>query len=231
MSKSDFFTFKHFRLRNRDSALKINVDGVLLGAWAKVRNTDRVLDIGTGGGVIAFILANRFPMCKILGIDLDAPSIKEADFNVSINDFQNLSFSCISLQQFHSSEKFDHIISNPPFFSGNQSNSAKHDNSLKLSELFSHAKALLAQNAKLSIIIPADLREKVQSLAAHHQLNLSRIMEVRGKIDGPVKRLMLEYKTGVVASIIKEEMYIRGNSKEEYSDRYKQLTKDLYLKF
>ncbi len=233
MSEKDFFKFKTFKLRNRDAALKINVDGVLLAAWAHIGISETILDIGTGGGVIAFILAYDNPDSFIKGIDNHQASVEEAIFNLSINTCKNLSFELSSLQDINTAEKFTHLICNPPYFSGLSSNNAKHDNTLKLEELFAHSEKLLDENGRLTIIIPYEQKGRAIEQGTTYGFNLSRMCKVRGKKDKPYKRSLMEFTLGKTFVFKSDEMYIResSTSTHAYSETYRKLTQHLYLEF
>lgn len=236
----DFFQFKSFRLRNRDSALKINSDGVLLAAWAKPSSFDRVLDIGTGGGVIAFILKHRFPNLKVHGLDIDGPSIAEANYNLSINSYDNLSFQQTSIQDYSKSyarNTYDHIISNPPFHIENLSaidrlSIAKHTEELNFKELLKASQSLLSFVGKFSLIVPYELEEEIDSLAEKIGLFKTRIAHVKGKEGGVVKRSLIEYCKRPTGKIDASQFSIRNEDEElGYGRTYQNLTKDLYLNF
>ena len=233
MAEKDFFRFKKFKLKNRDAALKINVDGVLLAAWAELSTNETVLDIGTGGGVIAFILAYDYPSSIIYGIDNHTASIEEAKYNLSINTCQNISFELCRLQQFEAVMTFAHLICNPPFFTGMSSNNAKHDNTLKLEELFSHSKRLLSENGRLTLIIPYEKHDEAITLGETFEFGLARMCKVRGKKDGSYKRCLMEFTLSKSFDFLSDEMYIResASSSQQYSDAYMNLTKHLYLNF
>ena len=109
------FKFKKFAVNQDQCGMKVGTDGVLLGAWA--RGGNRVLDIGTGTGVIALMLAQRFPKAKITAIDIAEEACRQAKENVSASPFAHqVQVEHTSLQEFESAERFDCIVSNPPFF-------------------------------------------------------------------------------------------------------------------
>ena len=239
--EKDFFHFKSFKLRNRDCALKINSDGVLLAAWAKLSSNDRVLDIGTGGGVIAFILKKRFPNIKVHGIDIDRPSIEEAQYNITLNNWENISFESTSLQAYsksYSRDSFDHIISNPPFHvagisTGNRYVHAKHSQALSFSDLITASASLLSFVGKLSLIVPFERVDELEVLAHGAGLHKTRIAQVRGKKGGPVKRVMMEFCKRKLSGVEMDQFFIRkdNHDSKSFGEKYKLLTKDLYLDF
>ncbi len=239
--EKDFFHFKSFKLRNRDCALKINSDGVLLAAWTKLSGNDRVLDIGTGGGVIAFILKKRYPNIRVHGIDIDKPSIEEAQYNITLNNWKNISFESTSIQAYSRSytrDTYDHIISNPPFHSSglssaNRLNFAKHSEALSFSELIVASASLLSFVGKLSLIVPYERMNELETLAEGAGLHKTRIAQVKGKEGGPVKRVMIEFCKKKLSSIEKDHFFIRKDNEDSksFGEKYRSLTKDLYLDF
>lgn len=117
---SNIFRFKHFSVDQENCAMKVNTDGVLLGATASAKNPKTILDIGTGTGVIALMLAQRFPETKIDAVEIDAASAKTAEGNFKISPFSNqLTLYPCSIEDFwlqKQHRQYDLIVSNPPFY-------------------------------------------------------------------------------------------------------------------
>ncbi len=233
--EKDFFHFKGFKLRNRDSKLKINTDGVLLAAWCSLDPHQRILDIGTAGGVIPHVLAYRQKDLVIDGIDIDKKAILEAQYNAELNKLGSMNFYNLSLQEYVGSvqTKYDQIISNPPFFTDKQHyNTAKHDSTLSLEELIMASLTLMKPESKLSVIIPTEKESHLDRLAKQNGLYKTRLMQVRGKKNGPKIRSLIEYSEVNRMGLDIEEIHIRdGQSKDGFSKEYQNLTKDLYLNF
>ena len=109
------FKFKQFEIHQDHCAMKVGTDGVLLGAWAP--GGKRILDVGSGTGLISLMMAQRFPEAQVLGIDMDGEACEEAAENVAACPFADrVEIECCRLQDYHSAESFDAIVSNPPFF-------------------------------------------------------------------------------------------------------------------
>lgn len=109
------FKFKQFEIHQDRCAMKVGTDGVLLGAWAP--GGKRILDVGSGTGLISLMMAQRFPEAQVLGIDMDGEACEEAAENVAASPFADrVEIECCRLQDYHSAESFDAIVSNPPFF-------------------------------------------------------------------------------------------------------------------
>ena len=115
------FQFKKFDVCHDRCAMKVGTDGVLLGAWANVQCADSVLDVGTGSGLIALMIAQRNPLCKITGIDIDQSAALQASENFRRSLWQDrLESVCVDFCKYDSPKKFDLIISNPPFYAGGE---------------------------------------------------------------------------------------------------------------
>lgn len=203
------FRFKKFEVRNELSAMKVNTDGVLLGASATLHNGDRnILDIGTGTGTIALMLAQRYDTLtyaeidgfQITGIDIDAPSAEEASYNFERSPWRSCLKSIkISLQDYSPEQKIDLIISNPPFFEKDllapesRRNAARHgDSSLTYEEIVAFASENLSPEGRLSLIIPSDRCSELVRVSASYGLHPFRILNVRTSTSKPVTRSVVE---------------------------------------
>lgn len=233
--KESVFRFKQFSVEHSHSSMKVGVDAVLLGAWAGVKS-GKILDVGTGCGVISLILAQRFSKAEIIGIDIDSPSVNEATFNFSNSPWNNrMSAMHLSFPEGLIENKFDLIVSNPPYFNSGisspttQREKARHQQSLSVFSLINKAPEFLTSNGRLSMIYPADFRETVGIKAKENGLYLLRECEIKGNENRPVKRVMSEFGledkgTPFLTSLT---LYQKGEPTQEYKD----LCKDLYLKF
>jgi tRNA1Val (adenine37-N6)-methyltransferase len=135
------FKFKQFEIHQDRCAMKVGTDGVLLGAWAP--GGKRILDVGSGTGLISLMMAQRFPEAQVRGIDMDGEACEEAAENVAASPFADrVEIECCRLQDYHSEESFDAIVSNPPFFLNSLKNPdskrtmARHTDSLPFRDLF-----------------------------------------------------------------------------------------------
>lgn len=221
------FRFKQFSVKNESSALKVGTDGVLLGCLAgtgcKTHGRPfRVLDIGTGTGVVALMLAQR--LCEagiraqILGIDIDEASAKEAAQNFADSPWPlALAARHCSLEQFL---KDDHdkaggayslIVSNPPFFDSSLQNpdaresAARHTLSLSYREICASAKILLDVGGELAVILPAEVEKELVRTAASFGLHLQRIVRIRTTERKPVKRIVASFVKGERPAELLEE--------------------------
>ena len=156
------FTFKQFYIDHSRCAMKVGTDGTLIGAWFSANcNNCRILDIGTGTGLIAIMAAQRFSDAQIIGIDIDSDCIEQARENVAASPWsERISIIHSALQEFTSSKGFDVIISNPPYFvdsllsPDDKRSTARHTTSLSFSDLFDGVERLLAQDGTFALILP-----------------------------------------------------------------------------
>jgi tRNA1Val (adenine37-N6)-methyltransferase len=164
MGRNNYFRFKQFTIIQERSAMKVGTDGVLLGAWTKVPQAGSILDIGTGTGVIALMLAQRSADALVTGIEYEMEAAREATENAENSPWSNrLNMLHISFQDFYKTcpAKFDLIISNPPFFINSRKpkegklSAAKHNHLLPLDDLALGIANLLSDDGIFSLILPA----------------------------------------------------------------------------
>ena len=239
------FSFKQFTIEQDRCAMKIGTDGVLLGAWTAIQdNTYNILDIGSGTGIIALMLAQRSIADTIEAIELDGDAFEQCTENFENSPWRDRLFC------FHAGfdefvdeyteeepdeyELYNLIVSNPPFYSeevtsGNSArDSARQNTSLPFDELLEGVSKLLTKKGSFSTIIP--FKEEVNFIEIAKEFNLfpKRITRVKGNPETEIKRSLLELtftqtETVIDALIIEKERHI-------YTNAYKELTKDFYLK-
>ena len=243
---NSFFKFQQFTVRQELCAMKVGTDGTLLGAWANGGRS--VLDIGTGTGLIALMMAQRFPEARVTAIDIDQAACLQAHDNVAASPFaRRISVVHASLQHFcdetqHHSEnqandvytQFDSIVCNPPFFVNSlkapneQRSMARHADSLTYAQLFSGVSQLLADGGEFSAIVPFDCREAFVSEAFLHGLFQSRICAVRTTPHKPPRRYLQAFRKSAVAHI-EQTVGIIEDAPGQKSSWYRQLTGSFYL--
>ena len=159
-----WFRFKQFTIFHDKSTMKVGADGVTLGAWARLGNTKKILDIGCGSGLLALMAAQR-SSANIIAIDIDADSAQQTRENAANSPWRDrVETMHTSLQDFakQTSLRFDHIISNPPYFTDSLKNPsekrslARHTDTLPHIDLVVSAKKLLTERGKLSLILPVN---------------------------------------------------------------------------
>jgi tRNA1Val (adenine37-N6)-methyltransferase len=230
------FRFKQFQVRQNQAAMKVGVDGVLLGAWAQITEGHRVLDVGTGTGLIALMAAQRSPEAEIRAIEIQAEAAQEAQQNFGSSPFSNrLDVLHIALQDFRPENVFDHILCNPPFFKATSlapdegRSIARQGVSLSINELMEHTARLASEAGQLHMVFPFDRREEVLEAALVFDWHLIRRMDVRPRLDKPKHRVLLSFGRKA-QNILLEELYIETSERHHYSSDYIGLTKDFYLK-
>lgn len=236
---NDNFSFKRFTVQQGKCAMKVGTDGVLLGAWSGGRNTavSRVLDIGTGTGVVALMLAQRFPDAYIDAIDIDEGSVLQAKENFLQSEWhERINAVHSSIQYFRSEKKYDLIVSNPPYFidsmkAGGKRMLARHTDTLSYSDLAEGVVRLLEKGGLFAAIFPYVESNIFIIEAAGRGLYVTRRMDVAGVAGKPVKRVLLEFSFNRVDDVPVENMIIESGGRHCYTKKYKELTKDFYLKF
>ncbi len=219
--------------------MKVGTDGVLLGAWARLKPTDRrVLDIGTGTGVVALMAAQRTEgwCAQVVAVEIDSQSADEAKGNFEASPWaERLSLVQGAVQGLECAERFDHIVSNPPYFvdslrSPNEGRSlARHTDSLTFDELMRSAERLLTDQGVLSVVLPADALSDITLAAARVGLFLVRRCDVCSKPTSAPIRVLLEF--GRKAEPTEQSRLTIYDGKGGYTAEYVALTRDFYLKF
>jgi len=232
------FKFKKFSISDDSSAMKIGTDAVLLGAWTDVSNANKILDIGSGSGIIAMMLAQR-TKAKIEGVEINEKSYLQAEKNVGNSNWQNrIKFFHKSFQEFYKNTKtkYDLIVSNPPYFSNslktpNQSRTiARHNDLLSYEEIIIGVKKILKQDGKFYLILPATESKIFIDRALIESLYCSEMLLVKDKKEKPIKRILMKFELLRHSQTKKDELIIRNND-GSFTQEYKNLTSDFYLKF
>ena len=195
------FQFKQFKIEQDECAMKVGTDGVLLGAWA--RGGARLLDVGTGTGIIALMLAQRYPDAHVVGIDIDEGAVRQATANVLASPFSTrIRLEQTRVQDMDASYAgcFDAVVSNPPFFIDSlqapdrQRNVARHTETLTYADLMKAAHRLLNDDGELSVIVPFNYRRRMDDEAIFQGFFPSRVCAVKTTPTKPVRRYLLAYK-------------------------------------
>jgi len=231
---NNYFQFKQFTVYHDLCAMKVGVDGVLLGAWADCRNVELALDVGTGSGLIALMLAQR-SKGTVHAIDIDENACKQAEINFNNSPFHDrLSIESVAFQDFSSSVRYDLIASNPPYFSQSlkspdpNRNLARHNDCLPLEALIKKSASLLSPQGKAAFILPFDRLEEMHAYIVENHLFICRETLVSSLQNRPPKRVLIEYSLINHGRTEKNGFYI-GETKRTYSDEYRALTKEFYL--
>jgi tRNA1Val (adenine37-N6)-methyltransferase len=231
------FDFKKFSLSDDNTPMKIGMDSVILGAWSSVPVQGRALDIGTGCGLLAFMLARRSPRLSITGVEIYKPAYNDAVENLKNFSLpHNINFVNADIRAWNDNRGFDLVITNPPYFKGDLKpgdggrSLARFQDGLPLDLLVEKVSKLLKPSGRFSIIIPAGQAFEMNRTCVSSGLILQRKLNVRHRIDLPVKRILLEFGYENPHKIVDEELVIEDAS-GEYTSEYKRLTRDFYLAF
>ena len=235
---NSFFNFKQFSVNQDSCSMKVGTDGVLLGAWAEVsKENSRILDIGTGTGVISLMIAQRNESASIDAIDVDYDAVEQANSNFVASPWsQRLTTYCISLQDFCSQKKYDYIVSNPPYFINSfkaegMRGVARHTDTLSYSELIDGVLRLLNEEGVFSVILPYIESNIFIVQSALKGLFCNKRMDIKGVADKPIKRVLLQMSRKKSSDVINEILVIETSVRHCYTDKYKELTKNFYLNF
>ncbi|MCM1109152.1 MAG: methyltransferase [Clostridium sp.] len=234
MMKKDSFQFKQFTIYQDRCAMKVGTDGVLLGCWCPLPESGTILDIGTGTGLIALIIAQRHLSVQITGIDIDEQAIGQAQANAGLSPWSDrLNFIHTDVLAFTPGGTFNAIVCNPPFFPNSlqgpdpRRNRARHTDSLPFKSLVSKVSLLLSADGLFSVIIPSGYSDEFVQICWENNLNLYRKCMVFTKLGKPSKRVLLAFRKGSTAYPLEEMLNIMEQN-GEYSQAYIALTQDFY---
>ncbi len=232
------FQFKQFSVAQDRCAMKVGTDAVLLGAWSALDHMpNTILDIGSGTGILALIMAQRSTAELIDALEIDADAYEQCVHNFETSDWGDRLFCYhASLDEFvgEIENTYDLIISNPPFYtdhfkSRNEArNKARFEDALPFEELLTSVSKLLSVTGQLNVIIPFSEEINFISLAKNVDLYPIRILRVRGQEESPVKRSLISF-TFQENKIEVSELTIEI-TRHHYTHDYINLTKDFYLK-
>lgn len=234
---NDFFRFKQFTVWQDRCALKVGTDGVLLGAWTRYAGARRILDIGTGTGVLALIAAQRNQEALINAVELDPASARQARDNVTKSAWaQRIEVYEADIRHWTAEERHDLILCNPPFYkdhpaSGNhRAASARHEGSLDLEALVLAIAEQGTDQVRASLIMPLHRLQEVQHVASAKGFVLSRQCTVRHVAHKPAKRVLLELSRQGRDHTHVEELAVQ-DEQGSFTSAYRALLQDLELDF
>ena len=232
-----YFEFKKFTIHQDRCAMKVGTDGTLLGAWASAPTQSRyILDIGTGTGLIALMMAQRYPEAQIVGIDIDDAAVAQATENVAASPFaERISILKQDVTTYKPELQFDAIVSNPPYFVDSltcpdeQRSIARHTVTLTFEALIKSAYRLLKTEGTFSVVIPTEMRSKLEAYARLEGFFISKVCCIKTTPKKPSKRQLIEFTKAPVKELVISEGILE-TSPNTRSDWYQKLTNDFYIR-
>lgn len=230
------FRFKHFEVSHTRSSMKVGTDAVVLGAWIEARNYQFALDVGTGSGVIALMLAQRFPDLRLTGVDIHEQSVKEAKDNFE-NSLWNKRLEVweTAVQNIQAGQTFDLIASNPPYFNSGSTSpqlaraNARHVNTLSHQELIHDSYELLSSSGSLAVIIPRDSANDFEKVAIHTGFYSWRKTHFKPRANKKPERVLLQMSKNEPTSFEETEL-LHYDNQGNWTEAYKNLTQEFYLR-
>lgn len=236
---NDYFHFKQFTVNQNKCAMKVGTDGVLLGSWTNTGQAKSILDVGTGTGLIALMLAQK-SAAHIDAVEIDEPAYAQACENVQSSPWPGrITIYKDSFQRFAGKAKkqYDIVLSNPPYFSkslnppDSQRNQARHDISLSFADLIENASLLLKKSGKLNLILPCPLHENLIKEAEKKGLFITRKWWIKPNKQKEPKRVLLEFSKTNKPLTDEKTLTIEKDKRHDYTKGYIELTKNFYLNF
>lgn len=235
---SQEFVFKQFKILQDKCAMKVGTDAVLLGSWVNTSNAKTILDIGTGTGIIALMLAQKSD-AAIDAIDIDKNAFVQASENIAgCKWHERIQIHHISLQQYSTecAHKYDLIVSNPPYFVDSSKaleesrTNARHTDQLPFAGLLNGVLNLLNPTGSFYVILPTKESLVFRDMAEEQNLFLTKLTRVITLADRPEKRLLMQFEF-TKKTVEENSITIEKDERHSYTDEYKELTKDYYLAF
>ncbi len=230
------FTFKQFHVDHGQCAMKVGTDGILLGCWANVSDKRNALDIGAGSGLICLMLAQRMDKSSdVTGVEIDPQAFVQAQQNINASPWRNVTITRQDITDYYPNKQFDLVVSNPPFFERSLTSPnvertlARHTESLSFESLCSVVNRVMTQDGEFALVLPFTEAERFILVAKRQGLYLSRQTIVRSKRDKAPLRSLMTF-TFTIQEVVQSTLIIHAES-GDYSDDYKTLCRDFYLKF
>lgn len=226
------FRFQQFSILQSAEVFRVGTDGVLLGVLSNIKDTRRVLEVGTGTGLISLMIAQRNSDAKILAIDINEKAVELAKSNFENSPFSDrLRVEQQNFTQFNTDEKFDLIVCNPPYFEKMEHSQkdilARQQITLNFEQLIENASKNLAENGIFSVIIPKISDDFFTEKCLDFRLKIQRRINIKGNANAEIKRCVLEFCKN--PKPYTEEILILEKSPRQYSDEYLALTKDFHI--
>ncbi|MBX2972636.1 MAG: methyltransferase [Flavobacteriales bacterium] len=231
------FRFKQFTIQQDRCALKVGTDGVLFGAWVDYTGAQRILDIGTGTGVLALIAAQRAPQATVDAVEIDDAAAAQAAENAAASPWSDrVRVHRMDVRRMNASEPFDLIICNPPYYADYSTAAdervgvAKHSDELLFPDLIAAMDRMLSPQGRFAVIIPLNREKELIAEAGRASLSPIRRCVVKYVAHRPAKRVLLEFDRAG-GGVREEELTIENTGPFDYTPEYRALISDLMLNF
>lgn len=229
------FYFKQFHIHHDRCGMKVGTDGVLLGSWADISNKKKILDIGTGSGLIALMLAQRSSSDTFIdGVEINGQAFEQACENVAISPWPTkIKLTHSSIQNFEVETNYDLVVCNPPYFikslkpTDQNRAQSRHTTDLTYPDLIASSKRLIAPNGILSVVLPNREAVEFSKEAGRQSLFTKSKCSVRTKSGKPIDRVLIEFSQGSPGIIEVKEITIQ-NEKGEWTKSYLELVSPFY---
>lgn len=233
---SEPFRFKQFSIAHDRCAMKVGTDGVLLGAWAGHEQPTNILDIGTGSGLVALMLAQRFPLAQITSLEIDLQACQQAKENFKQSSWaERIEALCTDFKNFKPSGRFDLIVSNPPFHSEDtvppsaDRALARSASSFHLDLFFKKCKQWLVPHGRLQLVLPAQSLTRWTVEAKKNAFYLIESVRVQGQAHRPAKRVLCTFEKNHKNLV--ESTLILEAQRHQPTEDYRKLCQEFYLHF
>lgn len=234
---SNGFQFKQFFIRHDQCAMRVNTDGILLGAIAHINECRQILDLGTGSGLVAIMLAQRTPQhCQITALEFEPNAFQQAVENGKNSAWaERIEIVQGDVMQHHFDQKFDLIVSNPPYFSDSlacrneERDFARNFTAQSHFDWLKQAKKWLAENGRITFILPTEAAENLISQSAEIGLYCTEQWRICTKVGKTAKRQVVSFSEKKTAC--EQKSLVIYNAENQYTAEFKALTQDFYLNF
>ncbi|RXJ73775.1 tRNA (adenosine(37)-N6)-methyltransferase TrmM [Veronia nyctiphanis] len=229
------FQFKQFVVEDFGCGMPVSTDGIMLGAWATAQTNSRILDIGTGTGLLSLMMAQRFPDTSITAVDIDATAVDAAQQNAAASPWsQRIQIQQQDITDWQTTTRFDTIVCNPPYFNSGEASTnsrratARHTVTLSHQSLLNALSMLITPQGQAHLILPVYEAKALIEEAKDSGLHVSRLLEVAPTEAKPISRHLFTLVKNRPEKIDAQSLVIRQQG--AYSEAFIALTRDFYLK-
>jgi tRNA1Val (adenine37-N6)-methyltransferase len=233
---NQYFRFKQFTVWQQHCAMKVNTLGCILGAYAKHDHPSTILDIGTGTGLIALMLAQQYLSARIQALEIDANAARQASENVLRSPWSDrIVVHPVDAKDYRPADRFDLIVSNPPFFekhlrtADSRINLARHDSGLTAQQLLEVVVRLLSEGGAFFLVLPPSSMERFSEMARHERLFPFRCLNVQNFHHGSPLAVVHGFSRHNQVAV--EDQLTIWDGPGRPSEQFRELLSDYYLDF